>query len=233
MQDVLTNMGTDAIREDFLQGKCKVTLTQEELQSIDDLYVELTPKKEEPRAFVDMFQTPAETMVALIDGKNKEAFGTTYSALKAKLLEVATSGYFDTLAPAPLAEEPPVAENVSTELTDAEKIPEMIPVEQIEEMNLRQLNEQTPVQNVQSCSFQPTGAKPMPLPQVMTPQDQFNFAQQVQPEVMPGAPSIETTYFTPSHLRVFKSGTIDFMQVCNFPNAFCSETFNQQWEAVA
>lgn len=30
---------------------------------------------------------------------------------------------------------------------------------------------------------------------------------------------IETTYFTPSHLRVFKSGTIDFMQVY-FSNQF-------------
>lgn len=34
-------------------------------------------------------------MSALIDGKSKEAFGTTYAALKTKLMDIANSGYFD------------------------------------------------------------------------------------------------------------------------------------------
>lgn len=44
-------MGQDAVREDLLNGKAKVTLTAEELQAIDDLYVELTPKRDEPMVF--------------------------------------------------------------------------------------------------------------------------------------------------------------------------------------
>uniref|UniRef100_T1HHU8 Caprin-1_dimer domain-containing protein n=1 Tax=Rhodnius prolixus TaxID=13249 RepID=T1HHU8_RHOPR len=104
IQDVLASMGQDAVREDLLNGKAKVTLTAEELQAIDDLYVELTPKRDEPMVFT-LFST----------------LGYSYFVFIVTILGGIT----------------------------------------IEE--------------------------PQPAP-------------------------IETTYFTPSHLRVFKSGTIDFMQ---------------------
>lgn len=50
----------------------------------------------------DMFQGPAEVMSHLLEGKNKETCGTTYAALKAKLLEIAKSGYFDNAQPEPV-----------------------------------------------------------------------------------------------------------------------------------
>lgn len=43
----------------------------------------------------DMFQAPAEAMSFLLEAKNKEVAGTTYAALKSKLMEIAKSGYFD------------------------------------------------------------------------------------------------------------------------------------------
>uniref|UniRef100_A0A069DV10 Caprin-1 dimerization domain-containing protein n=1 Tax=Panstrongylus megistus TaxID=65343 RepID=A0A069DV10_9HEMI len=190
IQDVLASMGQDAVRDDLLSGKAKVTLTAEELQAIDDLYVELTPKRDEPMVFTEMFQGVAETMVTLIDGKNKEAFGTTYSALKAKLLEVASSGYFDTAPAAPPTQEPTVQE-------PEEEAPPVLPVEEDVQVvtertdDIPTLPQETTVQPLPTCTFQPSGVN--------------------IEETTTQAP-IETTYFTPSHLRVFKSGTIDFMQ---------------------
>ncbi|XP_073997204.1 cell cycle associated protein caprin family member isoform X2 [Rhodnius prolixus] len=211
IQDVLASMGQDAVREDLLNGKAKVTLTAEELQAIDDLYVELTPKRDEPMVFTEMFQSVAETMVTLVDGKNKEAFGTTYSALKAKLLEVASCGYFDTAPAAAVAvaatatptptptTTAPVATAAAvappTEIVAQEPEEEtLIPDEDVQTTErtdeIPPLPQETPAQPLPTCTFQPSGItieEPQPAP-------------------------IETTYFTPSHLRVFKSGTIDFMQ---------------------
>ncbi|KAK9509685.1 hypothetical protein O3M35_006946 [Rhynocoris fuscipes] len=197
IQDVLASMGQDAVRDDLLSGKAKVTLTPEELQAIDDLYVELTPKRDEPMVFADMFQGVAETMVTLIDGKNKEAFGTTYSALKAKILEVATSGYFDT-APTPAPAAPPVA--VQPEQVEPEP-PVSIPNETVQPA-VERTEEVVPI--VQHPPQENTTSQP-PL---STPA----FQSTTIPIEEPAQATIETTYFTPSHLRVFKSGTIDFMQ---------------------
>lgn len=48
-------MGQDNVRDDFLQGKAKVIVTAEELQHIDDFYIELTPKREEHVLFTVSF----------------------------------------------------------------------------------------------------------------------------------------------------------------------------------
>ncbi|KAK9509686.1 hypothetical protein O3M35_006946 [Rhynocoris fuscipes] len=209
IQDVLASMGQDAVRDDLLSGKAKVTLTPEELQAIDDLYVELTPKRDEPMVFADMFQGVAETMVTLIDGKNKEAFGTTYSALKAKILEVATSGYFDT-APTPAPAAPPVA--VQPEQVEPEP-PVSIPNETVQPA-VERTEEVVPI--VQHPPQENTTSQP-PL---STPA----FQSTTIPIEEPAQATIETTYFTPSHLRVFKSGTIDFMQQTDEEKGWSSNT---------
>ena len=47
----------------------------------------------------EQFQAQAENMLLLIEGKNKQAFGTTYQTLKDKITEIINSGYFDKNAP--------------------------------------------------------------------------------------------------------------------------------------
>jgi len=179
IQDVLSFMGQENIREDFLQGKAKVTLTADELKQIDELFVELTPKHDDvdnPKPYLDLFQSPAEHMANLVDGKNKEAFGTTYAALKAKLMEIANSGYFN----------PPASEEVKTEeVVEQEPVVEAPP----------------PVEEVKVVEEVP---EPEPI---ISRTFQSNFVEEPR-----NAAPIETTFFTPRHLSVFKSGTIDFMQ---------------------
>lgn len=59
----------------------------------------------------------------------------------------------------------------------------------------------------------PQPSVPVAVPVVMPPL--------AQPEEIRNPNAIETTYFTPSHLRVFQSGTIDFMQVIIYINNYC------------
>ncbi|CAH1400611.1 unnamed protein product [Nezara viridula] len=209
LQEVLTSMGQDPIREDFLHGKAKVTVTSEELQQIDELFIELTPKRDEPNAFQDMFQGPAEVMSHLLEGKNKETCGTTYAALKAKLLDIAKSGYFDNAQPEPVE---PVVEEVQQAVVPpvAEEAPVNVPVNiPIEQAPVMTVNFQPSHVNQMPAAVVPTQVPPqpsvpVPVPVVMPPL--------AQPEEIRNPNAIETTYFTPSHLRVFQSGTIDFMQ---------------------
>lgn len=218
INDLLANMGQTTVRDELLSGKSKVTVTETELQSIDELYEELTPKKEEPVAFVDMFQSPAETMHHLLEGKNKTAFGTTYSALKTKLFEIANSGYFDTLPP-PAEEEPeaPVPEPEQT------TVPEELPLEtadlptinQVETLVVQQQS-QAPMQQppIVSHSYQPAKGQ-QPVGQMVNPADVDSSivrAIPAQPHPNQNQQHVDMAYYTPSHLRVFQSGTIDFMQ---------------------
>lgn len=229
IQEVLSSMGQENVREDFLQGKAKVILTAEELQHIDDLYIELTLKREEHVHFQDMFQGPAEVMSHLLDGKNKEVVGTTFSALKTKLLEIAKSGYFDNPQPeqeqqqpavvteevAAVAEEIPVATTISAPVAPAPAVPVSVHVP------VAAPPPTLPTPQI-ACNFQPGLVNQIPA-NVQPPQQHVHVAPQPVPVQVPivnpvtvpepvPVQQIETTYFTPSHLRVFQSGTIDFMQ---------------------
>uniref|UniRef100_A0A0A9W481 Caprin-1 n=3 Tax=Lygus hesperus TaxID=30085 RepID=A0A0A9W481_LYGHE len=214
INDVLTSMGQQAVRDDLLSGKGKVSVTEEELQAIDDLYEELTPKKEEPMAFLDMFQTPAETMHHLMEGKNREAFGSTYSALKTKLMEIATSGYFDTAAPVPeVVETPEVIPEPEPEPVPEEALPPMEPVAEPPVQLSQIVPPQMQPQPIVPHTFQPNKGQPS---MQVHPADVDSSIVTAIPagQPIPGQTpqQIETAYFTPSHLRVFQSGTIDFMQ---------------------
>lgn len=57
----------------------------------------MTPKHEagNPTAFTNEVQTAAEHLLAVVDGKQKEAFGGTYSQIKEILGKIHESGYFD------------------------------------------------------------------------------------------------------------------------------------------
>ncbi|KAF6199304.1 hypothetical protein GE061_007330 [Apolygus lucorum] len=215
INDVLASMGQQTVRDDLLSGKGKVTVTESELQAIDDLYEELTPKKEEPMAFLDMFQTPAETMHHLMEGKNREAFGSTYSALKTKLMEIATSGYFDTAAPVPeVVDTPEVILEPEPEPIPEEALPPREPVAE-PPVQLSQVvpPQMQPPQQIVSHTYQPNQGQPS---MQVHPADVDSSIVTAIPagQPIPGQTpqQIETAYFTPSHLRVFQSGTIDFMQ---------------------
>lgn len=234
IQDVLSSMGQETVRDDFLQGKTKIVLTPEELQQIDDLYIELTPKREEHAIFQDMFQGPAEVMSYLLEGKNKEVAGTTYSALRTKLLEIAKSGYFDNAQAEPeqpvVPQEEPAVTTEETPVAVQAPAPAAAPVPVPVHVNVAAAPPSVPpvVPGVEqpapvlTCTFQPAHVNQIP-PGVATPQQHIHVAPQAVPVQVPVAAavtvpepvpvqSIETTYFTPSHLRVFQSGTIDFMQ---------------------
>ncbi|XP_049864900.1 caprin-1-like [Pectinophora gossypiella] len=136
IMDCLMQMGNTEAREDFLNGvngACK--LTEEDLKILDDLYPEVTPKhevNEEGQPGFHAYTTKAaEHLYAIIDGKPKEIFGTTYTHIKEIVTAVHECGYFDKGAdtgmpaaeePAPLAPEEP-AEGVEHEPEDAALYP--------------------------------------------------------------------------------------------------------------
>ncbi|CAH0560846.1 unnamed protein product [Brassicogethes aeneus] len=98
VQDALNQMGTENVRDDFLNGKNGAAqLTESDLKLLDDLYPAVTPKHEagNPTAFTNEVQAAAEHLLAVVDGKPKEIFGGTYCQIKEVLGKIHESGYFD------------------------------------------------------------------------------------------------------------------------------------------
>lgn len=99
IQETLVNMGTDNAREDFLNGtNGAAQLTKEDLDSLDTLYNETTLKRQSDGAEATLqqqVQKVAEHFVAIIDGKQREVFGTTYGKIKEIIAVINKSGYFD------------------------------------------------------------------------------------------------------------------------------------------
>lgn len=64
---------------------------------LDELYPAVTPKHEagDPTAFTNQVQSAAEHLLAVVDGKQKEAFGGTYSQIKEVIGKIHESGYLD------------------------------------------------------------------------------------------------------------------------------------------
>ncbi|BET02115.1 Cell cycle associated protein 1 [Nesidiocoris tenuis] len=209
INDLLSNMGLQHVRDDLMGGKAKVTLTEAELQSIDDLYEELTPKKDEPAKFVDMFQTPAETLHCLVEAKPKKAFGTTCAALKTKLMEIATSGYFDTIPPA-AEPEPAPADVAAAPVVDTAAAP--TPTEEPLVQPVQVIQPEIPIQPAVSHTYQPSKGQPMAP---INPADvDSSIVTAIPAQPIAGHPQgyDESAYYPPAHLRVLQTATIDFMQ---------------------
>ncbi|XP_057341648.1 caprin homolog isoform X3 [Microplitis mediator] len=99
IQDVLINIGGEVVREDFLAGaNGAAKLTQDDLKYLDDFYNEVTMKRQpesgEP-AFAQQLQKAAEHYMGILEGKQREVVGTTYSRLKEIITSVNSCGYFD------------------------------------------------------------------------------------------------------------------------------------------
>lgn len=122
IQDVLANMGQDNVREDFLAGRNgAVKLTEEDLQHLDDLFTEVSPKREVEDGlppFTEQIQKAAEHLICLAEGKNKEVIGTSYAHLRQKIQEIHSCGYFDSSSSTPV---------VPDSVTDA---PGVVPAEE-------------------------------------------------------------------------------------------------------
>lgn len=64
---------------------------------LDELYPAVTPKHEagDRTAFTSHVHSAAEHLLAVVDGKPKEAFGGTYSQIKEVIGKIHESGYLD------------------------------------------------------------------------------------------------------------------------------------------
>lgn len=98
-QHVLISINTDSVRDDFFHGKNgAIKLEEEELKYLDSLYNEVMIKhqrEEGDLTFVQQAQKVAEHYVAIVDGKQREVFGTTYNKLKEIIAKIHQCGYFD------------------------------------------------------------------------------------------------------------------------------------------
>lgn len=109
VQNVLNQIGTDAVREDFLNGSNGATqLSETDLQLFDTFYETVTPKAfEDAQIPVEQqLSTAADHYLSTIEGKSKEFGGVTYAVLKEKIMSVHNCGYFDKPATQPEPETP-------------------------------------------------------------------------------------------------------------------------------
>ncbi|XP_071641393.1 uncharacterized protein Capr [Temnothorax longispinosus] len=98
-QHVLASINTESVRDDFFNGKNgAIQLSEEEFKYLDSLYNEMMIKhqrEEGDLTFVQQAQKVAEHYVAIVDGKQREVFGTTYNKLKEIIAKINQCGYFD------------------------------------------------------------------------------------------------------------------------------------------
>ncbi|XP_034245913.1 caprin homolog isoform X2 [Thrips palmi] len=109
IQNALNQIGTDAVREDFLSGQNgAIQLTDTDLQLFDTFYETVTPKVyEDAKSTVDeQIASAADHFLSAIDGKPKEFGGVTYAVFKEKIRAVHGCGYFDKPAVEPVPETP-------------------------------------------------------------------------------------------------------------------------------
>lgn len=99
IQDVLSGMGDDSTREDFLSGQNNaVVLTDDNLDHLDKLYKMITPSHEvedDGLTYEQQVVAASEHLVGLLDGRNKEILGTTYKELKDLIFRIHDCGYFN------------------------------------------------------------------------------------------------------------------------------------------
>lgn len=97
LQDILVNMGTPEIRNDFLHGtNGALQLDEENLNHLDEFYKLTSPDRcsEENVHFEEQISSAAEHLACLIDGKNKEVLNTTYKNIKELMMKINDCGYF-------------------------------------------------------------------------------------------------------------------------------------------
>ncbi|XP_076676221.1 caprin family member isoform X2 [Andrena cerasifolii] len=193
IQDVLMNMGTESVREDFLAGKNgAVKLTEDDLKYLDSLYNEVMMKhhhEEGEPTFLQQVQKVAEHYVAIVDGKQREIIGTTYNKLKEIITSINQCGYFDQVHEAEAT-----VEEV-TEVVAESQISETPAQEQVnEEYNSN--DRHIPPESMIPIPNFPVQVAPLPVVSGTTPVAAGPIpvvAQSIPPH--PAAP-VETSYYT-------------------------------------
>lgn len=139
---------------------------------LDDLQTSVTPKHEagDPTAFSNQVQAAAEHLLAVVDGKPKEAFGTTYSQIKEVIGKIHLSGYLDQ-----------AQETIIYEETVESELPPQEPIQNEQIMNLEVLPPQTQdiMPPIDTLTIEPV--RP-PLPPVVEPP---TIEQQAPPQLPP------------------------------------------------
>lgn len=98
INNVLSTMGDEKIRDDFLNGKDgAMTLSEESLQRLDALYKMITPTRDvegDGPSYDSQLVSGSEHLFAIVEGKKKEILGTTYQALKELIFGIHDCAYF-------------------------------------------------------------------------------------------------------------------------------------------
>ncbi|XP_078586831.1 uncharacterized protein LOC144868465 isoform X2 [Branchiostoma floridae x Branchiostoma japonicum] len=132
IQHVLDLLGTDAVRDDFKQGKPgAVPLTEAQLTQLDELYKVINPETEEGTSFSSQQADASEHVLCLLDAREKEIAGTTYKDLRELLQEVVNCPYWDNMhaQPEPPSENGPAQEEQQEE--EEEEVEEEVPPQQV------------------------------------------------------------------------------------------------------
>ncbi|CAK9825785.1 Caprin homolog [Anthophora retusa] len=192
IQDALMNMGTEAVREDFLAGRNgAVQLSEQDLKYLDSLYNEVMMKhhrEEGEPTFLQQVQKVAEHYVAIVDGKQREVVGTTYNKLKEIIASINQCGYFDQVH-----ETEAVVEEVVETVVEAQ-VTETPAQEQVtEEYNSN--DRHIPPESMIPIPNFPVQVAPLPVVPATTPVSGPIpvVAQPIPPH--PAAP-VETSYYT-------------------------------------
>ncbi|KAG8192498.1 hypothetical protein JTE90_018022 [Oedothorax gibbosus] len=188
-QDLLNSMGGEDARQDFLDGnKGAVKLTEAELDSLDELYKAICPERdlEAETDFDSILSTSSEHIQALLDAKNKEAFGTTYKSLRETLQKINSCTYFSKPS------EPTEEESSSLpEEQDEEQPLEPVACSEVDEYALPQKSEEYIAPQAEGSYYQVESpsmyaaepATPQPPIQEVLSNTNLNFLQESQIEV--------------------------------------------------
>ena len=98
IQETFSSICDKKTREDFLGGvNGAVKLTEEEIKYLEDINHEtlIKPQFQDNLTLLQQAQKVAEHYIAIVDGKQREIVGTTYSKIKEIVYTIIKSGYFD------------------------------------------------------------------------------------------------------------------------------------------
>lgn len=187
LQDILVNMGTVEIRNDFLLGNNGALLLDEDkLSQLDEFYKLVSPDRnseDDDTPFEEQLLAAAEHLTSLLDGKNKEILNTTYKSLKELLIKINDCGYFSPSKSGTNNSTDDI-KDIEQEFTDnpQESSELVMPGVSIEEEHTETIGLSTSTAHLDSpyyATVQYTGQN-QPLQEVLPVQGNFNFLQESQ-----------------------------------------------------
>lgn len=193
-QDLLNSMGGDDVRQDFLEGnKGAVKLTEDELNSLDELYKVICPERDpesENKNFdINLFRA-AKHIQLVLDSKEKVAFGTTYKELRETLQKIYTCSYFNKFEDVPNETESNLSEskeeNKNFQEPQPSKVEDFAITQKSDDYVLPKSEGAIPhversYYPIENASLYPNQAHP--IQEVLSGQGNLNFLQESQIEI--------------------------------------------------